>query len=325
MNIPGDTMSNLIPAGGALPVNLAPAMESARGYVEASRSSATRKAYAADWQVFCGWCQDQGLAPLPATPATVALFLAAEASRGRKPATVTRRCAAIRFAHKLQGFSTPTGEAAVTEVLAGIRRVHGAAPRRVAPATAERLVSMLAACGSDLRGLRDRALLIVGFGGALRRSELVAIRVEDVEVTADGIKVTLPRSKTDQEGAGQVVAILDGPRLRVKASIAAWKAAAGIEAGPLFRSIMKNESVQDRAITDRTVADIVKARAKAAGLDPAMFSGHSLRAGFLTSAASSGAGLFKMMEVSRHRSVETVRHYVRRAELFKDHAGAAFM
>lgn len=318
-------MHNLIPAGSSLPATLAPAMESARGYVQASRSEATRKAYAADWQAFASWCQVQGLDPLPASPATVALFLAAEASRGRKPATVTRRAAAIRFAHKLRGLATPTGEAEVTEVLAGIRRVHGAAPRRAAPATADRLVAMLERCGSDLRGLRDRALLVVGFGAALRRSELVGIRVEDIEITADGIKVTLPRSKTDQEGAGQVVAILDGPKLRVKASLAAWLAAGEVKTGPVFRSIMKNESVQDRAITDRTVAEIVKARAKAAGLDPAMFSGHSLRAGFLTSAAGSGAGLFKMMEVSRHRSVETVRHYVRRAELFKDHAGSGFM
>lgn len=318
-------MSALIPAPSTLPATLAPAMAAAREYVQASRSEATRRAYAADWQAFTGWCAAQPLDPLPASPATVALFLSAEASKGRKPATVTRRCAAIRHAHKLAGFASPTSDPAVTEVLAGIRRIHGTAPRRVAPATADRLTAMVEACGSDLRGLRDRAMLVIGFGAALRRSELVAIRVEDIEHTPDGIRLTLPRSKTDQEGAGQTVAILDGPRLRVRATLAAWQAAAGIESGPLFRSIEKSESVQPRAISDRAVADIIKKRAAAAGLDPALFSGHSLRAGFLTSAAGSGAGLFKMMEVSRHRSIETVRAYVRRGELFKDHAGSAFM
>lgn len=313
------------PVSHPLPAVLLPAAQAARGYIEASRSASTRKAYATDWQTFSVWCADKGQTVLPASPATVALFLASEADRGMKASTVTRRAAAIRFAHKLQGLPLPTDSAEVAEVLAGIRRVHGGAPRRVAPATADRLALMLAGCGTDLRGLRDRALLAVGFGGAFRRSELVAIRVEDIEDTAEGIRVTLPRSKTDQEGAGQVVPVLDGPRLRVKAAIAAWRAAAGIEDGYLFRSIAKAQSVQQRAITDRSVADIIKSRAKAAGLDPDQFSGHSLRAGFLTSAASSGAGLFAMLTVSRHRSIETVRGYVRRAELFKDHAGSAFM
>lgn len=318
-------MNDLIPATATLPAELVPAMAAARSYVEAARAPATRKAYAADWQVFSVWCEARSLAALPARPETVALFLADQAEQGLKPSTLSRRSAAIRFAHKLHGSPSPTTEAAVSEVMAGIRRVHGTQKRQVAPATADRLTVMLDACGTDLRGLRDRALLTLGFGGAFRRSELVAIRIEDIEETPEGVRVTLPRSKTDQEGQGQVVPVLDGPRLRVKAAIAAWKDAARIEGGYLFRTIAKNERVQVRAITDRTVANIVKQRAEAAGLDAAQFAGHSLRAGFLTSAAASGAGLFSMLTVSRHRSIETVRGYVRRAELFRDHAGSAFM
>lgn len=318
-------MNDLMTPTPSLPAALEPSIAVARSYIAESRSPATRKAYATDWQTFSAWCSARHLEPLPAHPTTVALFLADEAANGLKPSTINRRAAAIRYAHKLRGLPIPTGATEVSEVLTGIRRVHGTAPRRVAPATADRIGLMLAACGSDLRGLRDRALLAIGFGGALRRSELVAIRVEDIEETAEGLKVILTRSKTDQEGAGHVVPILDGPRLQVKAALSAWKAAAGIEHGYVFRSINKNESVQARPITDRSVANIVKARAKTAGFDPTQFSGHSLRAGFLTSAATSGASVFAMMDVSRHKSVETLRGYVRSAEAFKNHAGSGFM
>jgi integrase len=168
-------------------------------------------------------------------------------------------------------------------------------------------------------------LLTIGFGAALRRSELVDIRIEHIEVTTEGLKVTIQRSKTDQQGAGQVVPVLDGPRLQVKATLAAWLSAAQIDAGYLFRSIVKGDSVQARPVSDRTVANIIKSRATAAGLDASDFSGHSLRSGFLTSAANSGASVFAMMGVSRHRNIETLRGYVRQAEIFKNHAGSAFM
>jgi len=209
--------------------------------------------------------------------------------------------------------------------MAGIRRTAGTAQRQVAPATADRLRAMLDACGDDLQGLRDRALLALGFGGALRRSELVAITVADIEASDEGLMVRLVRSKTDQEGAGQKVPVLDGPRLRVRAALQAWIEAAGITEGPVFRTLTRGGNTRPRALTDRSVADIVKRRAEQAGLDPALFSGHSLRAGFLTSAATTGATVFSMMAVSRHRKIETLATYVRTAQAFKDHAGSAFM
>jgi integrase len=141
----------------------------------------------------------------------------------------------------------------------------------------------------------------------------------------DGYRVTIRRSKTDQEGQGQEVAIPRGAKLRPVECVQVWRAAAEISAGPVFRPVLKGSRVQSIALTARSVANIVKVYAELTGLDPAEFSGHSLRSGFLTSAAEAGASVFKMMEVSRHKSMDTLRGYVRRADLFREHAGAAFL
>jgi site-specific recombinase XerD len=176
-----------------------------------------------------------------------------------------------------------------------------------------------------LTGLRDRALLLIGFGGALRRSELVALDVADIEETETGLLVMIRRSKTDPEGQGATIGIARGDVAYPVKALRAWLAAAGIEAGPIFRPIDMAGTVRASRLTCRSVANIVKAYAERAGLDPAVFSGHSLRAGFLTSAAGKGASIFKMMDVSRHKSVDTLRGYVRDAELFKDHAGTGLL
>jgi integrase len=159
----------------------------------------------------------------------------------------------------------------------------------------------------------------------MRRSELVALTVADLEEVEEGLRVHVRRSKTDQEGAGQVVPVLNGSRFKVAEAVRAWLEAAQISKGPVFRPLRKGGGVLPVALSTKSVAEIVKGCAELAGLDPALFAGHSLRAGFLTSAAVAGASVFKMMEVSRHRSLETVRGYVRDAELFRDHAGAAFL
>jgi integrase len=176
-----------------------------------------------------------------------------------------------------------------------------------------------------LIGKRDRALLLLGFAGAFRRSELVALTVADLIEAEGGFRVLIRRSKTDQEGQGQEIAIPAGGKLRPVEAIKTWLAAARIATGPVFRPVAKGGRVLPQPLTDRSVANIVKAYAAEAGLDPDLFSGHSLRAGFLTSAAEAGASLLKMAEVSRHASLDTLRGYVRRADLFRDHAGAAFL
>ena len=184
-----------------------------------------------------------------------------------------------------------------------------------------RIIALAPRSDGNLTDLRDRALLLLGFAGAFRRSELVALDLADIEQVPEGLRVTIRRGKTDQEGRGAVIAIVRGDLACPVASLQAWLEAAEITDGAIFRSIRRGGHVQAERLTDRSVANIVKAHAERVGMDPALFSGHSLRAGFLTSAAKRGASLFKMMATSRHRSTETLAGYVRDQELFKDHAG----
>jgi len=262
---------------------------------------------------------------VPAEPGLVAAFLASQVAAGTKTSTLSRRVAAIRHAHRLAGHETPTGSEVVKTTMRGIRRTLGAAKTKAA-ATARHIALMLAEVPADTpRGLRDRAPLLLGFSGAFRRSELVALRVEDLTETPEGLRVRIARSKGDQEGTGQEIAIPRGTRLRPVEALRAWLAAAGIAEGPVFRRVTRHGVVLPEALAAESVADIVKHYAARAGLDPDAYAGHSLRAGFLTSGAEAGASIFKLMEVSRHKSVDTLRGYVRRAELFKDHAGSGFL
>ena len=231
---------------------------------------------------------------------------------------------AIRYAHKLAGHPAPTDDERVKATMRGIRRSVEHAPRKKTPATAERIVAMALSAGDDIKGQRDRALLLIGFAGAFRRSELIALDVEDLEESELGFRVTIRHSKTDQEGAGQTIAIVRGSVACPITALKGWLAAAGITSGPIFRSVKRGGAVGGR-LPAQSVADIVKRYAERVGLDPAQFAGHSMRSGFLTSAAKRGASIFKMMDQSRHRSVETLRGYVRDAEIFKEHAGAGLL
>jgi integrase len=177
----------------------------------------------------------------------------------------------------------------------------------------------------DLVGLRDRAIVLLGFAGALRRSELVALDVADIERTEKGLLVWISSSKTDQESEGVIVAIPRGDTDCPAEALQTWLRAARIAEGPLFRSIRRSGRISLTRHSDRTVTSIVKRHADRVGLDAKKFSAHSLRSGFLTSAASNGASIFKMMEVSRHKSIDTLRAYIRDAELFKDHAGLGLL
>lgn len=304
-----------------LPVPVAPAevvgfqghLASAAAYALAEKSDATRRAYASDWSDFTAWGVEHGVDTAPASPATVAAYLASLADRGLKASTITRRAAAIGYTHRVAGHEPPTNAEAVKAVLRGIRRRVGVAVTRKAPATARAITAMLRKVPDTLTGKRDRALLLLGFAAALRRSEIVGLKVEDLERSPDGLFVHIRRSKTDQEGEGHVVAIPRGGKLRPVEAVEDWLAAAAITAGPVFD------------LTDRSVALIVKRYAEAAKLDPSMFSGHSLRAGFVTSALEAGADLLKVMDVTRHREVKTLKAYDRRAKAFKNHAGKSFL
>ena len=296
-----------------------------KDYMKQALSPSTIKFYTIDLRIFSEWCVSMELQTLPATPDTVARFLAQQTSLGIKPATLTRRLAAIRMAHEANGHENPTQHKGVKAVFKGIKRENGVAQDKKAPATAERIAAMITHCPDTLIGLRDKALLLIGFAGAFRRSELVALTVNDIERTPEGIKITIRKSKTDQEGQGELIAIPNGTKFRVVDVLMNWLQTANITEGALFRSIKKGGAIQNTGLTPKSVANIVKQYAGLAGLTIGDFSGHSLRAGFITSGAESGADLFKLMEVSRHKHPKTIMGYVRESKLFENHAGQSFL
>jgi site-specific recombinase XerD len=314
----------IVSDGSTLPAALGPDLASAIDLAKAEEAASTRKAYGTDFRIFKAWCDARGVSALPAAPETVAAYLAASASRS-KASTLGRRVAAIRYAHKLAGLPLPTDAEGVKATMRGIRRTFGGARNKKAPAVAAKMHSMVATAPDKLSGLRDRALLLLGFAGAFRRSELVALDVSDIAETETGLLVTIRRGKTDQEGIGRTIAIPRGDVACPVKALRAWLEAAAVDAGPIFRPIDKAGTARPSRLTCRSVADIVKAYAERAGLDASTYSGHSLRSGFLTSAAAKGASIFKMMDQSGHKSVDTLRGYVRDAELFKDHAGAGLL
>jgi site-specific recombinase XerD len=315
-----------LPSPAGLVVSHNESLDLADDFARASKSPATQRAYRSDGEIFIGWCQARRLASLPAASDTVAAFLADQAATGARPSTLSRRLAAIRFVHRVAGNASPTADERVRAVLAGIRRTVGAAPVRKKAATSDVVIAM-APPGSSLRALRDRTVLLLGFAGAFRRSELVALNVEDIEACREGLLVTIRRSKTDQEARGRKVAIPRGDVACPVAAVAAWRSAAGIDVGPLFRRVWnrRNQRVGADRLTARMVASIVQGAAARLGLDPGRFGAHSLRAGFITSAAKRGANLFKICDTSGHKSLEMLRTYVRDTELFANHAGTGLL
>jgi len=297
----------------------------AQDFARESLAPATRRAYQTDAAVFMEWCRGRGVAPLPANPEIVAAFLAHEAERGLRASTISRRAAGIRLLHRAAGHESPTGSEIVKSTLKGIRRSLGVAPEPKAPATADIVLDMVRYCPESLRGVRDRALLLFAFASACRRSELSALCVADLAEVPEGLRVLIRRSKGDQEGQGQEIAVVRGRRACPVEALGCWIEVAGITEGPVFRRMRRGGVVLADPLRPQGVAQVVKRYAERAGYCAADFSAHSLRSGFLTSAAARGASVFKMMEVSRHKSVDTLRGYIRQVEIFEDHAAEGLL
>ncbi|WP_245921006.1 site-specific integrase [Melghirimyces profundicolus] len=298
-------------------------MEKAKDYTRLSKASNTAKSYRGDWKDFTAWCEARALSPLPAEPQTVALYLADLAER-RKTSTLQRRLSAISQAHQSAGYDSPTNAHLVRTVWAGIRRAKGMYQEGKAPILVEDLRQIAETLPDTLTGKRDRALLLVGFAGGFRRSELVSVDVGDVQTVPRGIVIHLRRSKTDPEGRGEKVGLPRGTRpgtCPVRA-MEDWLRAAEITEGPVFRPINRHGRVRNRRLTDRSVALIVKKAVAAIGLDPKEFSGHSLRAGIATSAAMAGKDERAIMKQTRHKSAQMVRRYIRDGELFNENAAS---
>lgn len=298
--------------------------KSAADYASASRSAGTRKAYTSALRGFSAWCIREACSSLPATPQTVAVYLAHMATSERRVSTIRKARSAIDAAHRLSGYGRPGRHPMVHEVMQGIARELAVAPVQKRPLITDDLRALLRSIPDGLKGCRDRALLLLGFAGALRRSELVALRLEDVEFVDAGLRIHIRKSKTDQEGRGEVLGIPFGSLVftcPVRA-VEAWLVVAKITRGPVFRAVSRHESLGVAALSGKAVARIVKAHAEAAGLDPKEFAGHSLRSGFVTSAALAGVEEHDIARQSRHKSVSILRAYVRKATVFQGNAAA---
>ena len=290
--------------------------------VAASHSGRTLHEYAGHLRRFVEWCDGRGLEPMPANPEAVALYLRQLADEGRTVSTLGVILAAISQAHLAAGFPSPREHAAFKLAWKGLRRRVGAAggatPNRKAPVMALDVATMVATQPETLAGLRNRALLALGYAGAFRRSELVALEVSDVErVEGRGLRVTVRRSKTDQVGEGATKAIPFGAGEACPvAALSAWLDAAGIVEGPLFRSITRWGQVSSEGLTGRTVAQLVKDAAETIGRDPSRVSGHSLRAGFVTHALASGVSPADVVQTTKHRGMGMIMVYDRRRDVW---------
>lgn len=279
-------------------------------YAAAAQSRATTRSYDADIRHF----KQQG-GSIPATPTMVAEYLA-NFARILAVSTLQHRLIAIHRAHTDVGLVSPVLDNLVKRTMQGIRRTIGTKQRQVAPLVKEDLLEMMVYVERQrpMKAARDKALLLVGFSGAFRRSELVALRYEDINCFDSGIELMIQRSKTDQEGAGRTVFIplARGNRCPVKA-LMSWLSLAGINAGPLFRRVNRYDQVGDEALTPQSVALIVKASVRmTAGDDAAQkVAGHSLRAGYCTEAATVGLQPYQIREQTGHKSDVTLARYIR--------------
>jgi integrase len=290
-------------------------------YARAARADSTWRAYDGDLRHFRSWCRAQPdpLTDLPATAPTVAGYLAALSDADYSPSTIRRRMAAISVAHQLGRQPNPVSAPEVATVWDGIRRTRGILPTRKAALETALLARVLEPLGDEAPAdVRDRALLLVGFAGCLRRGELVGLDVTDLEETPDGLVVTVRTSKTDQEGAGALVGLAYGSH-RATCPVRAWLAwagLAGLTGGPAFRAVNRHGGIGDGRLSPGSVARIVQRRAAAAGLAPAQFAGHSLRSGFATAAARAGVPDRSIMRQGRWRSAASLDGYVRAGRLF---------
>lgn len=300
----------------------------ARGYFADRRAQSTRRAYETDFRNFEAWCAAHGLPSLPAAPPTVAVYLAALADAGKRPSTVERALCAIASEHRWTDAPWERASPTIVQVMRGIRRRHASEPTpRKAALSDEDLERLVGTTGEGRVGLRDRAVLTLGWMGAFRRGELVALRVEDVTRTRDGLVVRVNRSKSDQEGRGAEKGLpyASRPSVCPVRALEDWLAVAGISSGPIFRGVDRFGRIGEAALSDRSVARIVQRAAAAAGLDPSTVAGHSLRAGFATTAARKGKGLDAIMRQTLHRSERVARTYIRVAGLFEHNAAVGLV
>lgn len=285
-----------------------------------TKSKSTMDAYESDWNDFCDWCQYHNEIAFPAQPETIVNYINDLADYA-KASTIRRRVSAISENYNAAGLSetNPCHAWIVREALVGLNRTKGTVQKGKTPIYWEELEQMISYIDSaHLAGVRDKAILLLGFFGAFRRSEISNLNIEDLTRYPQGLVVTLTHSKTDQEKAGQQVGIpyIANKSMCAITAVNEWIKKANISEGPLFRSILKNEKAASRRLSDKSINLIVKKYITCIGLSPDLYGAHSLRHGFATYAALNGIEERLIMKQTRHRSVEMVRHYINEADLF---------
>lgn len=302
-------------------------IEKTKAYIRGAKAPATLLAYRSDFQDFTRFCREHNLSSLPSTPETVALYITDCASR-LASGTITRRLTSITKAHQSAGSKdspASTNHFVVSETLKGVRRAIGTAQHGKKPLLTADIQRIIAHCPKSLRGTRDRALVLIGFAGTFRRSELAAIKVSDVSYSKNGLVIDLRRSKTDQQAHGRQVGIPfggDAGTCPVRA-VRRWLKESQIKSGPLFRAINRHGHIGPRGLNRASVDWILKRAAQRAGMKTRPLGGHSLRAGCVTQAAMNGDNEWDIMRQTGHKSAQTLASYVRIGQMFTHNAAAS--
>lgn len=312
-------------------------LEPVKGAAEKLRKAAhaenTRKAYAKAWSRFSQYCLGKGIEPQKACADDVVDFFiqlafqrVGASNRMLSMGTLRLYRSALNRCFAEMGLTSPASALRVGDVLGGLSRIRDDRPRRVKALREYEITAMLDKCPDTIFGLRDAAMISLGFAAALRRSELCNLLVEDVTVISpDRMTILIRQSKTDQQGKGQKIAVLEGNIIRPVSRLNTWLKRANIRKGHLFQTFSKGGVLSGKSLSHSEVPRLVKKYVETIGLNPADYSGHSLRAGFVTSAAVHHARLDKIMEITRHRNPATVLQYIRDADVFEDHAGSGFL
>lgn len=327
----GENKGTLTPLPSrALSTQLRDELESAKRYSEKSRANSTVAKYENCLKGFDAYCLERDLPNLPTVPMVVAVYLGWLADTGHAHSTCCVHVAAIDWRHRQNGYSKPSKieeDVSIAEILSGIKRDQALRKKlRKRALQAEHIISMIEKMpNDDSRSRRDRAILAFGVASAMRRSEIVALNMEDLEFSERGVRIAIRKSKTDQAGAGEEIAIPVGEAVRPVSHLKKWIEIRGTAPGPVFTRFDQRGLKTLLPMSDRAIARLVKQYALAADVDPREIGAHSMRAGFLTDAAENDVSIAKMQQVSRHKSVDILMQYVRSADLFKDHAGERFL
>ena len=294
--------------------------------LKSSKSDNTLRAYKSDFKDFGLFCAKNGFKSLPSEPKVISLYLTHLSTKDIKMSTLKRRLVSIGVIHKLNGHYLDTKHPSIIENIMGIKRRKGSSQKGKKPILINNLKILIKAIdkqkNDEIKKLRDRTIILIGFSGGFRRNEIVSLNYDDLEFMPEGLKITLRRSKTDQYGEGSLKGLpyFDNPEYCPVLSTKKWLNFSKINTGPVFRRFNKGSKLSEKRLTDQTVALLIKQYLKLAGIDSRNFSGHSLRSGFATSAAESGAEERTIMAMTGHKSTEMVRRYIKEANLFKNNA-----